>query len=190
MRQEIADGLRGRLIRFAAGGDGGSVGRLLHLTLQLDARKRVFAVEILGAHADQQRTVGVLPVAREAAHAVDHHAFRLAGGAHHFPTWAHAERVHAAALFFALLRAQMHRQLVIGSTERRMVGGLPVLRAVDELLGMLDAHAHGERLLLHAHARVAHELERVAGRMTARQHNAACGNQLGDGFGLGYLGLG
>ena len=55
---------------------------------------------------------------------------------------------------------------------------------------MLDAHAHGERLLLHAHARVAHELERVVGRMTARQHNAACGNQLGDGFGLGYLGLG
>ena len=101
MRQEIADGLRGRLIRFAAGGDGGSVGRLLHLTLQLDARKRVFAVEILGAHADQQRAVGVLPIAREAAHAVDHHAFRLAGGAHHFPTWAHAERVHAAALFFA-----------------------------------------------------------------------------------------
>ena len=68
-----------------------------------------------------------------------------------------------------------------------MVGGLPVLRAIDELLGMLDAHAHGERLLLHAHARVAHELERVAGRMAARQHNAACGNQLGDGFGLGYL---
>ena len=66
-----------------------------------------------------------------------------------------------------------------------MVGGLPVLRAVDELLRMLDAHAHGERLLLHAHARVAHELERVAGRMTARQHNAACGNQLGGGFDLG-----
>ena len=79
----------------------------------------------------------------------------------------------------------MHRQLVVGGAERRMVGGLPVLRAVDELLGVLDAHAHGERLLLHAHARVAHELERVAGRMTARQHHAACGNQLGDGFGLG-----
>ena len=54
---------------------------------------------------------------------------------------------------------------------------------------MLDAHAHGERLLLHAHARVAHELERVAGRMTARQHHAACGNQLGDGFGFGGFGL-
>ena len=182
MRQEVADGLRGRLIRFAASGDGGSVGRLFHLALQLDARKRVFAVEILGAYADQQRAVGVLPVARKAAHAVDHHAFRLAGGAHHFPTWAHAERVHAAALFFAFLRAQMHRQLVVGGAERRMAGGLPVLRTVDELLRMLDAHAHGERLLLHVHASVAHELERVAGRMTARQHHAACGDRLGGGF--------
>ena len=57
MRQEVADGLRGRLIRLAAGSDGGSVGGLLHLALQLDARERVFAVEILGAHADQQRAV-------------------------------------------------------------------------------------------------------------------------------------
>ena len=54
---------------------------------------------------------------------------------------------------------------------------------------MLDAHAYGERLLLHVHARVAHELERVAGRMTARQHNAACGNQLGSDFDLGGFGF-
>ena len=62
-----------------------------------------------------------------------------------------------------------------------MVGGLPVLRAVDELLGMLDAHAHGERLLLHMHACVAYEFKRVAGGMAARQHDAACGDELGDG---------
>ena len=54
---------------------------------------------------------------------------------------------------------------------------------------MLNAYAHGERLLLHVHASVAHEFERIAGRMTARQHNAACGNQLDDGFGFGGFGL-
>ena len=70
-----------------------------------------------------------------------------------------------------------------------MVGGLAVLRAVDELLGMLDAHANGERLLLHMHARIAHELERVAGRMAARQHNAICGDQLGGVFGFGGSGF-
>ena len=79
---------------------------------------------------------------------------------------------------------------LIGSCAKLFIFFFPIKSHIDHFLRMLNAYAHGERLLLHVHARVAHELERVAGRMTARQHNAACGNQLGDGFGLGYLGLG
>ena len=102
MRQEVADGLRRRLIRFAAGGNSGSVGSLLHLALQIDTRKRVFAVEILGAHADQQRAVGVFcPSRAKRLMPLTTTPSDAAGGTHHFPTWAHAERVHATALLFA-----------------------------------------------------------------------------------------
>ena len=43
---------------------------------------------------------------------------------------------------------------------------------------MLDAHAHGKRLALHAHARIAQHLKRIARRMAARQNNAACRDAL------------
>ena len=53
-----------------------------------------------------------------------------------------------------------------------MRGGVAVLRPVHRLLGMLDAHAHRERLLLHRHARRVHGLERIARRMPAGQNHA------------------
>ena len=49
-----------------------------------------------------------------------------------------------------------------------------VLRPVDERLGVLDAHAHGEGLLRHAHALTEQGLHRVPGAVTdAQQHRVA-----------------
>ena len=197
VRKEIAHGLRRSLIGLPTCGDGSLVCCAFHVSLQLHACKRIGAFEIFGADAHQKRAVGVAPVAREAAHAVDHDAARLAGRADHFPARAHAERVHAATLLVSgllrllRLRAQVHRQLVIGRAEGGMVGSFAILRAVDELLRMLDAHADRERFLLHMHAGVADELERVAGRMAAGKDDAARGDALdGAGCNVGELGGG
>ena len=80
----------------------------------------------------------------------------------------------------------MHSHLVVGGAERGVACGRPVLRAVDECLGMLDAHAHRERLALEEKTLFAHELEHVACGMAARDHEPACGS-LGDRAGRAVL---
>ena len=56
-----------------------------------------------------------------------------------------------------------------------MAGGLPVLRTVDELLRMLDAHAHGKGLAGHVRPGLANHLEGVTRGVPAGQHDAIGG---------------
>lgn len=98
VRPGVPHRLRRRLVRLAARGARRLEGRPLHAPLQLDARQRIIALEVLGTHAHEQRRVRVRPVAREAAHAVHHDAALLAGGAHHLAAGAHAERVRLSLI--------------------------------------------------------------------------------------------
>ena len=68
----------------------------------------------------------------------------------------------------------MHRHFVVGRAKRRMARRIAVLRLIDELLGMLDSHAHRKRLALHEQARIAHAVEHVARRMAARENHITC----------------
>ena len=145
-------GLAGKQIFHALAGRaqaaGGFKGRALNAPLEGHARQRMIAAEILRANAHQHGGIGIAPVAGMMAHAVHVHAARLAGSVDHLSAGAHAEGVHAA-----LIR-RGHIELVL----RRRQGGMsrvaPVLRTVDLLLQMLDAHAHGKRLLLHGQTQV------------------------------------
>ena len=68
----------------------------------------------------------------------------------------------------------MHRHFVVGRAKRRMARRIAVLRLIDELLGMLDSHAHRKRLAFHEQARIAYAVEHVARRMAARENYIAC----------------
>ena len=63
-------------------------------------------------------------------------------------------------------------------SERGVARRLPVERAVDVCLQVLDAHAHREGLALHGHAALAQQLEDVARGVAAAQHHAPRGHAL------------
>ena len=153
---------------------------MLDLALQADTFHDVVPRQVVGSHVGEQRAVGILAIAREAAHAVHDDAAFLTCRRDDFPTWTHAESIHAASCILACnirvsaVRANgdAHRHLVIGSTERRVLRSRTVLRAVDERLGMLDARAHREGLALEREPPIASELEDVARRVPARDDDA------------------
>ena len=76
--------------------------RLLYFALELNACQHIAASEIGRIDVHQHCRISVLACTRITTHAVGNDAALFAGGSHHFPTRAHAERVHAAA------RRQMH----------------------------------------------------------------------------------
>ena len=76
------------------------------------------------------------------AHAVGAEQARLGHRSHDLTTRAHAEAVHGRAV-----RAAPLDERVVGGPEARRERGIAaVAAAVDQLLGMLDAHAELERL--------------------------------------------
>ena len=116
-------------------------------------------------------------------------AFRLAGGRTplpHLGTCRTCTRRGPVLRLFA--RRKVHRQLVVGSSERRDASRpAPYCAAVDKLLRMLDAHAHGERLA----APCANARDRARARTCrapsarTREHDARlAGISFGDAFGL------
>ena len=161
---EIAHALSRRLVAFA----GRSICCRFHATLKLHTCQHVIATQVSVFDVHEQCRIRVAPVASMAARAVHHNAAQFRRRAHNLAAWAHAERVHAAVV------AQMHRHFVIGRAKRRMARRIAVLRLIDELLGMLDSHAHRKRLALHEQARIAHAVEHVARRMAARENHITC----------------
>ena len=153
---------------------------MLDLALQADTFHDVVPRQVVGSHVGEQRAVGILAIAREAAHTVHDDTALLACRRDDFPTWAHAEGIHAAGCIVACgihassVRANgdAHRHLVIGGTERRVLRSRTVLRTVDERLRMLDARAHREGLALEREPPIAGELEDVARRVPARDDDA------------------
>ncbi len=152
-RQEVAHPLgRGAIVPAAR-----EEGRALPLLLKAHARQRILAAEVLRQHVHQQRGIGVRAVAGVQAHAVDHHAARLARRGHHLPAGAHAEREHGPPA------VQVHGQLVIRRAQRRMPRRRAVLGAVDPRLQVLDARADGEGLAGEARALPVQHLEGLPG---------------------------
>ena len=154
-REEITDRLHGRKIIPAARRERA---RLI-VALERDAREHA-GTEILRRHLHEQRGVRDTGVAAVVAHAVRHEPTRLRGRRDDLSARTHAERVRAAPRLAILIR-----QRVVRDRQSRLAGIRTVLRPVDEVLRMLDAHAHGERLRLHREpARIEH-LIRIARRM-------------------------
>ena len=153
---------------------------MLDLALQADTFHDVVPRQVVGSHVGEQRAVGILAIAREAAHTVHDDTALLACRRDDFPTWAHAEGVYTTGRVLACnIRASAvrasgdaHRHLVIGGTERHVLRSRTVLRTVDERLRMLDAHAHREGLALEREPPIAGELEDVTRRVPARDDDA------------------
>ena len=161
---EIAHALSRRFVAFT----GRAICCRFHATLKLHARKHVIATQVAVFDVHEQRRIRVASIAGMAARTVHHNAAQFRRRAHDLAARAHAERVHAAVV------AQMHRHFVVGRAKRRMARRIAVLRLIDELLGMLDSHAHRKRLALHEQARIAHAVEHVARRMAARENHITC----------------
>ena len=106
------------------------------------------------------------------AHAVGAYPARFAGRGDDLPAGAHAEGVYSAAI--GQLGVQLiFRRAQIGAACRRAV-----LRAVDQALRMLDAHAHREGLLRHRHACVVEHAEGVARAVANSQDQLLAGQFL------------
>ena len=101
------------------------------------------------------------------AHAVGNHPAFFRGGSHHKSSGAHAEAVDAAAVLSVV------HQLVLGRPETRMASRLPPAGCIDQVLRMLDPHAHGKRFALQLHADLIQHFKTVPGRMTGGQHEMA-----------------
>ena len=119
---------------------------LLNAPLPHEARQRVVVAKVLRTHAHQQRTVRVFARARVVAHAVDAQTIRLTCRRNHLAARTHAEGVCSAAV------GRMDGKLVVCRLQRGVRPAFAVLALADERLRMLNAHTHGEWLLLHAHA--------------------------------------
>ena len=122
--------------------------------------------------AHHHACVGIALGARILAHAVGHHAARLAGGSHHGAAWAHTEAVHGAPI------AGMVHQLVIGRAQQRVAGMHAPARLVDQALRVLDAKADRERLGLHLHATLVQHGEAVACAVTKGEDGMAGGQHV------------
>ncbi len=92
--KEVLDTLHRRNVMSAAE----PVRRLLDAALPNKSCQRMVIAEILRAHADKQRTVGIPTVTGVIAHAVDTQAVRLARRGNHLAARAHAEGVYAASV--------------------------------------------------------------------------------------------
>ena len=116
--------------------------------------------KVLRTHAHQQRTVRVFARARVVAHAVDAQTIRLTCRRNHLAARTHAEGVCSAAV------GRMDGELVVCRLQRGVRPAFAVLALADERLRMLNAHTHGEWLLLHAHALPEQRLHGVARAVT------------------------
>ena len=70
----------------------------------------------------------------------------------------------------------MVNQLVLGGPETRMARRLSPAGCVNQMLRMLNPHAHGKRFALQLHADLLQHFEAVARGMTGSQHQMAAGN--------------
>ena len=117
----------------------------------------------------QDRGVGVFPVARIAAHAVDGGLLRRAGRLHHHAARAHAERVHAAAVF------KVNVEFVVRRAECGVACKIAVLCAIYRLCAVLDARADGKRLRLHRYTAFFKQHFKCIARTMADSENDVCG---------------
>ena len=138
-------------------------GQLLELLLELQTRQLAPLVaqvgEVLKPDFGHQTRVGEGRRAAAGRHAVDH---RLRGVGHRRDDEAagtHAEGVDAAPGLLADKRIGRRRKILAAPFA-------VVLDGVDERLGVLDAHAHGEGLRLEPHAAARQQLVDVARRVS------------------------
>ena len=170
-RQEILQPLR----RCGVTAPSKPEGALLQLPLQSNPRQRIPGeafkrCQVIGVQSHNQTAVGVALVAGVLAHAIGHHPAFLRGGTHHKSSGTHAEAVDAAAVF------SMVNQLVLGGPETRMARRLSPAGCVNQMLRMLNPHAHGKRFALQLHTDLLQHFEAVARGMTGSQHQMAAGN--------------
>src|SRR6185503_8983195 len=169
-REKVTHALRGRAVVAAAGFERA----FLPVALKLDAGKRMPGI-VRRRDADHDAAVGVALVARVLAHAVGDDPSRFRCCSHHRAAGAHAEAVNRAPV------PAVMDQLVVGGAEQRMAGVLPVARAVDERLRVLDAKADREWLGLNMDAAIVEHLESVARAVADGQHDVVGGDAFSAG---------
>ena len=70
---------------------------LLQFTLKGYACQRPIRAEILWTNPDEQRAIGIFPIACKIAHPIGNQPALFAGSCNHLAPWAHAKRIHAPA---------------------------------------------------------------------------------------------
>ena len=125
--------------------------------------------EILRRDADKQRGIAVLTVAGVFAHAVCHDTARFGCRTDDVAARAHAERVHAAAVF------KMNVEFVVRRAECGVACKIAVLCAIYRLCAVLDARADGKRLRLHGYTAFFKQNFKCIARTMADSENDVCG---------------
>ena len=169
--QKIPHGLGGSAVVPAAQGEGG----LLPAALEGHTRQGMVGAEVLRPHPHQEAAVDVLAVSGPVTHAVGHKPPLLRGGGHHLAAGTHAEGEGRPA------RGQMAGELIVGGGQRGP--GASKLGAAHRLLAVLDAHADGEGLALHAHTRLKKHFKGVPGRVAGGEHQGLAGQGVGTASG-------
>ena len=120
------------------------------MPLQANARQRIPGKafkrsQVIGVQGHNQPAVGVALVAGMLAHAIGHHPAFFRRCPHHKSTGTHAEAINAASVLGVV------HQLVLGCSQTRMASRLPPAGCVNQMLRMLNPHAHGKRFALQLH---------------------------------------
>ena len=136
--KKVTNGLHGRTVVCTCKLEG----EALALPLKFHSCEHPDA-EILRANLHEKCGVRHARIALVAAHAVRRDAGKLGRRRNDLPARAHAEGIRAPATQLVLIR-----EAIVGDRQAHIPGILPVLRAIDESLWMLNAHAHGKRLRL------------------------------------------
>ncbi len=134
--------------------------------LPFHTRQYAVSREILGLQCDQQSGVCVFPAPAGIAHAVGADPAGFAARGEYIPAGTHAKRISAAAVRQPAAQGVIRRRQVFSPAAA-------VLGAVDGVLPLLNAHAHGKCLALHGQTHFMQPREGIPGAVPDGENGAA-----------------
>ena len=144
------------------------ISKLLIAALEFYACQRTLT-EIPAVYIHHQRAVGNAAVTLKHAHTVDNHAAGLRSSGNYLTARAHAERIGCACFILRVVNKR-----VIRCAQQMMSGKAAVLRPVNQLLRMLDAHADSKWFRHNAYAPACQHSVGITRTVTAGQYHGSC----------------
>ena len=138
---------------------------MLQLLLKRHTGQHILTAEIGSPHITEQRTVGSAAGAVMITHPVGHHTACLRRCHDDLAARTHAEGIDPTTIFTA------PAQFIVCGRQPQLPSGCAVLRNIDQILRVLNAHAYRKRFLRHGDPARVHPAERITRAVSHGKNN-------------------